>query len=264
MLRTLLAHPLTRGLDIDSPATTELRRRIIRRKRFLRQIYQEWYAALAGAVPAGAGAVLELGTGAGFLRDYIPGLITSDVLPLAGIDRVVDARALPFPAASLRAVVMTNVLHHLPDPRQFFAEAARCVRAGGVVAMIEPWNTPWARWVYRTLHHEPFEPDAPHWECPATGPLSGANGALPWIMFARDRARFEHEFPQWQVAAVERFMPFRYLLSGGVSLRNLAPAWSYRACRWLEHRMGPWMDRWAMFARIVLARRAAPAGTRAG
>jgi SAM-dependent methyltransferase len=255
MIRALLAHPLTRGMDIDSPETTGLRREIIREKHFLRRIYQEWYTALAVAIPDGEGDVLELGSGAGFLRDYIPGLITSDVLPLAGIDRVVDALHLPFADASLRAIVMTNVLHHLPDPRRFLAEAARCIRPEGAIVMIEPWNTPWSHFVYRTLHHEPFEPNAPHWQCAGSGPLSSANGALPWIMFARDRAHFEHTFPEWSITAVEPLMPFRYLLSGGVSLRNLVPSWTYGLCRWVEERMGRWRNHFAMFAKIVLTRR---------
>jgi hypothetical protein len=41
MLKSLLAHPLTCGLDLDDPRTTELRRRIIQEKSFLRQIYQD-------------------------------------------------------------------------------------------------------------------------------------------------------------------------------------------------------------------------------
>jgi len=43
---------------------------------------------------------------------------------------------------SLRAIVMTDVLHHIPNVESFFAEAARCVRPGGVIVMIEPWLTP--------------------------------------------------------------------------------------------------------------------------
>ena len=38
VLRTWLTHPLTRGLDIDDPRTTELRRRVILEKPFLRLI----------------------------------------------------------------------------------------------------------------------------------------------------------------------------------------------------------------------------------
>jgi len=254
MFKQLLAHPLTRGLDIDDPRTTQLRRSIIREKGVLCKVYEEWYEAIVAALPSGEGPVLELGSGAGFLRDYIPGLITSEILPVPEISVALDAQALPFGEQSLRAVVMTNVLHHIARPRDFFAEAGRCVRDGGALIMIEPWVSLWSKLIYKNLHHEPFDPEAPRWEFPASGPLSGANGALPWILFVRDRAQFEHEFPMWRVQTIRPLMPFCYLLSGGVSLRSLTPGWTYGLWRWVENRMQPWMNHWGMFAHIVLHR----------
>ncbi len=255
MLTRLLEHPLTRGLDVDDPRTTHLRRRILAEKRFLRRIYEEWYGAIAASLPPGAGPVLELGSGAGFLADFVPGLARSEVFYTPGIDAVLDGLALPFRDRSLRGIAMTNVLHHLPRPLRFFAEAARAVRPGGVVTMIEPWVTPWSRWVYTRLHHEPFLPEAREWEVPAGGPLSGANGALPWILFQRDRERFEREAPGWRVRSIEPIMPFRYLVSGGVSLRGLAPAASYPLWRGFERALSPVAGRLAMFAHVVLERR---------
>ena len=55
----------------------------------------------------------------------------------------------------------------------FFQEATRCVKLGGCIVMIEPWNTSWAKWVYQNLHSEPFDPDA-GWTFPSSGPLSNA------------------------------------------------------------------------------------------
>jgi hypothetical protein len=118
--------------------------------------------------------------------------------------------------------------------------------------MIEPWVSHWSRFVYTHLHHEPFQPESPVWEFPSSGPLSGANGALPWIVFARDRRRFEAEFPQWQIEHVRPMMPFRYLLSGGVSLRPLTPAWSFGLWSAAESVLGPWERSLAMFAQITL------------
>jgi SAM-dependent methyltransferase len=253
-LKTWLAYPLTQGLEIDDPRTTQLRRRIIREKRFLRQIYQEWYAAIATALPEGDKPVLELGSGAGFLSDFIPDLITSELFHCPEISAVLDGQMLPFADNTLRAVVMTNVLHHLPQARRFFTEATRCVQTGGVIVMVEPWLTPWSRLVYTRLHHEPFQPEVAGWEFPTSGPLSGANGALPWILFERDRARFGQEFPRLHIQSICLMMPFRYLVSGGVSLRCLVPAWTFGLWRALERVLQPWMSIWAMFARIVLVK----------
>lgn len=255
MLRQWLEHPLTKGLSLDSPETTRLRLEIIAGKPFLRGIYEEWYAALARCVPDGSGRVLELGSGAGFLEAFVPDVVRSEIFPCPGIAVVLDACHMPVRPASLRAIVMTDVLHHVPDVRAFLREATAAVRPGGVVAMVEPWVSAWSRAVYGRLHHEPFVPEAPRWEFDATGPLSSANGALPWIVFERDRGTFEREFPEWRIETVQPMMPFRYLVSGGVSMRSLMPAWSFGAWRAAEHALSPAMRHLAMFALIVIRRR---------
>lgn len=250
MLKRLLAHPLTNGIDLDDPKTTALRKRIIESKPFLRRIYDDWYRWIAAQVPAGDGAVLELGSGAGHFDEFVPHVLTSEIFDVPGIRCVLDGQQMPFADASLKAIVMSDVLHHLPQVRKFFAEAARTLRPGGVVAMVEPWNSAWSRLTYNNLHHEPFLPDADTWEFPSSGPLSGANGALPWICFKRDRAVFEREFPQLAIELVKPIMPLRYLLSGGVSMRTLMPELATGPVSLVE-KLWPG----AMFARILLRRR---------
>ena len=244
----------TRGLDIDDPRTTQLRRQIIQEKSFLRQIYQEWYAAIAAVLPRSTAPVLEIGSGAGFLKDFVPGLVTSEVFYCPGIDVVLDGLELAFEDGALQGIVIVDVLHHLPRPRRFFAEAARCVKPGGVMVMIEPWVSRWSRFIYTRLHHEPFQWEAAEWEIPVSGPLSGANGAIPFIIFMRDRLQFEAEFPMWQIAAIRPIMPFRYLISGGVSLRSLMPGCTFGFWRGVENLLYPWIEKLAMFAQIVLLR----------
>jgi SAM-dependent methyltransferase len=258
-LRSWLEHPATRGLELDDPSTTRLRRDIVRTKPFLRRVYLEWYDLIRRSLPDVPGPVVELGSGAGFFEEVLPGVIASEVFLTPGVQVVLDGQRLPFAPASLRAIVMTNVFHHLPDCRLFLASAARCVRPGGAIVMVEPWVSRWSRFVYRRLHHEPFDPDQSGWPFPGRGPLSGANGALPWIVFQRDRAFLEIEFPQWLVARVNPLMPFRYLASGGVSLRSLAPGWSFSAFRAFERALGYLMPGLAMFALLVVERTAVPA-----
>ncbi len=255
LLKALLAHPLTRGLPVDDPRVTALRREIIRSKPFLRKIYEEWYDWLAASIPPGGGRVLELGSGAGFFKERLPEAVASEVFFLPGMDLALDGCALPFAAGSLRAVVMTDVFHHIPDVGAFLTEAGRSVRPGGVVAMLEPWPTALSRTILARLHPEPLAKDAPEWRLPQGGPLSNANQALPWIVFERDRGRFERERPEWAVEAVEPCMPFRYLVSGGVGMRSLMPGWAHGLWRGLENWFAPWSDRLGMFARIRLRRR---------
>lgn len=248
ILGGMLAHPLTQGLSVDDPRTTLLRRRIIQDKAFLCALYTEWYERIVGALPK-RDDVLELGSGAGFLGRFLPGAITSEVFETPDVALIADACDLPLADRSLDAIVMTDVFHHIPDVDRFLAEAARCVRPEGKIVMIEPWRTPWSEWIYTHLHSEPFSPGSA-WRIPRRGPLSGANGALPWIVFHRDRHLFEERHSQWRIANIEPMMPFAYILSGGVSMRSLLPGWSYELVRALERILR--QESWAMFALIEL------------
>ncbi len=253
--KRLLAHPTTRGLSLDDPLTTQQRRDIIQGNRFLWRIYDEWYRMISSRVPMGAGRVVELGSGAGFLGDYMPDLITSDIFICPGIQIVLDARQMPFSPGSLKMIAMVDVLHHVPNIRAFLTQAQRCLRPGGSVVMIEPWVSTWSRFVYGVLHHEPFDPDANDWAFREAGALSGANGGLPWIIFQRDRQQFENEFSGFEIQEVLPFMPLRYLVSGGVSLRPLMPEATFGLWHKLETGLCAWPDRWSMFALIHLRRR---------
>jgi SAM-dependent methyltransferase len=252
--KSWLAHPLTRELELDDPLTTQLRRQIIQSKPALREIYREWYEEIARSLPPGDEPVLEVGSGAGFLHHFIPGLITSEIFPSPEAQVVLDASSLPFADGVFRAIVLVDVLHHIPRPRDFFSQAARCVKVGGALVMIEPWVSAWSKVIYGKFHHEPFRPEAAQWEFPQGGPLSGANGALPWILFLRDRNQFEMEFPCWEIQLIRPGLPFRYLASGGVSMRSFLPAAGFDLLRWLENCLQPWMGSWAMFAQIILVR----------
>ena len=254
-LRNLLAHPLTRDLALDDPKTTVLRKEILNQKAFLRRIYQDWYCQILEKLPESHELVLELGSGPGFLKENLPDAITSEIFWEPEVDIVLNGLNLPFSPFSLSAILMTDVLHHIGDPRRFFNEASRCIPPLGRIIMVEPWVSQWSSLVYTYLHHEPFNPDAATWEFQQTGPISGANIALPWMIFRRDKTVFEEEFPQWRIEKIFPMMPFVYLLSGGVSLRSLIPGWTYSFWRWIERRFDKSIDKMAMFALIVLQKR---------
>src|SRR6266567_672126 len=101
-LRRLLAHSDTRHLSMDDPRTTEVRQRLVLNNAFLRQIYRDWYTMVSAPLPSGTEPVLELGSGAGFMQQVFPGLITSDVFYSSGTRVVLDGRSLPLKASTLR------------------------------------------------------------------------------------------------------------------------------------------------------------------
>jgi SAM-dependent methyltransferase len=255
-LKSLLAHPLTRGLALDDPRTTQLRAQIIKSKPFLRRIYADWYKLIRSRISPGGGYVLEIGSGGGYFGEFVPEAVQSELFFCANVHIVTDACELPFAPGSLKAIVMTDVFHHIPKPESFLREAVRCLAPGGRIIMVEPWVCRWSKLVYSRFHHEPFQPQSESWDIPSTGPLSGANGALPWIVFVRDRKLLESKFPALEIETIEPMMPWRYLLSGGVSMRNLVPGVLYGPWSVLEMAASPWNHKLGMFALFCIRKTA--------
>ena len=240
------------NLDVNDPNTTMFRKKVIHGKPFLRNIYLEWYLQIKEVFASIEGPLLELGSGPGFLGDIVENLISSEVFFIPGVNLILDGQYLPFKDSSLGGIAMTDVFHHIPSVKKFLAESGRCVKPGGILTMIEPWNTPWARFIFSNFHPEPFLAKAKNWEFESSGPVSGANQALPWIVFERDRQEFIKNFPVWEIKSIKPGMPLRYLLSGGIEHRNLVPNFSYPFWKKLENNLSPWMNNLGMFAQITL------------
>jgi SAM-dependent methyltransferase len=212
-----------------------LHAQIVKNKPFLRKLYTDFYKELCRALgEENKKPIVELGSGGGFIKEVISNAVTSDILDLPNIDKVFSATAMPFDDGSVGAFLMIDVLHHITEPKTFFTEAARCLEISGKIVMIEPANTLWSRFIYGNFHHEPFETKAA-WTQEAGGPLSTANGALPWIIFTRDRGIFEKEFSSLKISSIRNHTPFRYLLSGGLSFRQLVPSFTYQLIKAIEY-----------------------------
>ncbi|MHC4738211.1 MAG: class I SAM-dependent methyltransferase [Planctomycetota bacterium] len=238
--------------NLDDPAVTLLHAEIIQKKPFLRKLYIDFYKQFLTAVPEPETKVLvELGSGGGFIKEVIPNVTTSDILELPGVDNIFSVLNMPFEEKSVDAFFMVDVLHHIIDPRAFFRETLRILKPDGKIVMIEPANTLWARFIYRNFHHERFDTKA-KWEMENTGPLSNGNGAIPWIIFSRDRDIFESEFPSLRVVTIRNHTPLRYLLSGGLTLRQLLPSFTYPAVKAVEYLLSPMNNLLGMFQTIEL------------
>ena len=238
--------------DLDDPAATQRHAEILQQKEFLKKLYTDFYRQLQDAVPGYRNkTVVELGSGGGFIKKVIPNAVTSDILDLPHVDMVFSALDIPFEDKSVDAFVMINVLHHIADSSEFFTEALRCLRPRGRIIMIEPANTPWARFVYKNFHHESFDTDG-IWGLERKGPLSEGNGAIGWIIFQRDRAKFEREFPTFKIVEIVNHTPFRYLLSGGFTLPQLLCGCCYPFVKAFERIISPANNLLGMFQTIKL------------
>lgn len=245
--------PQTRDMDgLDDSAAIQLHSRIIERKPFLRRLYSDFYRTWVYAVGDLEGKnLVEIGSGGGFAREIIPNLVTSDIIQVPNTDMTFSATDMPFEDGSIDAFFMLNVLHHLAEPHLFFEEASRCLKPAGKVVMIEPSNTPWSRFIHINFHHEDFDPQAA-WESPGRCAMFHGNGALPWIIFTRNRNQFEMRFPLLRIVDINLHTPLSYLISGGLSIRALLPPSCYRLVRATERLLAP-CNKWlAMFQTIVL------------
>jgi len=259
-LRETLTEPATRTLDVDTSDMTLVHRKVLLNKRMLRRMFEEFYAQcrrLDERFFAGcAGPRLEIGSGSSIIKEFWPDVLTSDIKPLPFVDHVVDAQAMPFADASLRAIYGINVFHHLPRPRLFFREAIRVLQPGGGVVFIEPYHGVFARWLFPRLHDsEIFDMTAPVWESDLqSGPCSGANQALSGIIFNRDRDRFCSEFPQLELVLDRPHTHLSYVLSGGVNFRQLVPGWADGLVPLMESALSP-LNRWIALQHTIVLRK---------
>jgi SAM-dependent methyltransferase len=249
----LLKMPESRCVEgLDDRTVTLVHAQILQRKPFMKNLYADFYNQLKASVPEpDKKTIVELGSGGGFIKEIIPNAITSDVLDLPNVDKAFSACQMPFENVSVDAIVMFDVLHHIPEPRAFFKEALRCLKVGGKIIMIEPANTLWSRFIYKNFHHEGFDTKA-GWTLEKGSPLWCGNDAMPWIIFSRDRKIFEKEFPSLKIVRIRHHTPMRYLLSGGFTLRQLVPSFTYSFFKIFEITLWPLNGLLGMFQTIEL------------
>ncbi len=110
----------------------------LRRRRLARLVLAD-PDALVAEIGCGDGLNLAVLTGLGFRRvlgfEFSPALLARAP---RGRTAAADAQLMPVGTASLDAVVIDNVLHHLPDYRAGASELARVLKPGGRLFCIEP------------------------------------------------------------------------------------------------------------------------------
>lgn len=193
------------------------------RKPGLRQVYDRWFTTLRDA--CATPPIVELGCGPGFFKERHPELIATDAMVNPYADVVAEAASLPFGNARVGSLVLLDVFHHLPKPAAFLADAARVLRPGGRVAMVEPWIGLAGRLFYRYLHHEELDlsvdPVAP-WPDASKAPMQG-NAALPYLYF-RAGGQLERLALPLRLVRREPFAGLPWLLSGGFQALDMLPA----------------------------------------
>lgn len=255
-----LKEPQLEGQTPGTPRFFAIQKSIIQQRPLLKWSYDIWYARLLADARSVAtpGLLVELGSGGSCLKDLEPALITSDVVDQVA-DQVIDARHLPFADGSVKALFLTHVLHHIPDVCAFFAEAQRVLVPGGVISMIEVAHTPFARFFFRNFHPEPYRDECRDWSFAQSDSMMDSNQALSWMIFKRDRNQFEQAYPQLKIETMALLPWLAYLLSGGVTKRNLIPNCLNPPIRGMERLLSPLAPVFALHWHICVRKSPGPA-----
>jgi len=178
---------------------------------------------------------IELGAGVIPMSSWIETVTSTDVIESSHLDGVLDATQLELKDNSVGGLFLQNTFHHIPDPAAFFSEAMRVLVPGGRIVIVDPNHNLFSRVLYRKLFAtECFEING-SWNDASPHAMIGANQALSYIVFVRDREIFERENPMLKIVETLPLRSgFRYLLTGGLNFRRIAPKWSFPTVAKLE------------------------------
>jgi SAM-dependent methyltransferase len=219
----------------DRAATLRNRARLAANKNLLfwyRELYRDQFKEFPNPT---ALSILEIGSGTSPLKQFLPNVITSDVLDLDYLDLVFDCHEIDRLDAikdnSLDVITVTNVLHHLKSPIVFLNRAASKLKSGGKLIATEPFFSVLSTLIFKYLHHEPvdFRISEPELD-EVQGPLASANIALPWLIFLRHREWLQRLNDNFDVTGLTSrpFTALSYMVSGGISHRLPVPQLLYR------------------------------------
>jgi SAM-dependent methyltransferase len=222
----------------------------------LRTLYREWYGRMATGLPdPDRGPWIELGSGPGFAREFLPRVELTDIVRAPWHAREVSAEALPYADGSCGAFLMLDVLHHLASPVRFFQEATRALRPGGRVVICEPYISALSYLVYHFLHPEPVALGVDSFaDLVAEGKDPwDSNQAVPTLLFSpRRRAEWNRYVPGLAILSVERFAGLAYPLTGGFSGRPWLPFPAWRVFHRLEAPLVRTLPRLLAFRMLVV------------
>jgi len=181
---------------------------------------------------------IELGAGVIPMSSWIKNVTSTDVVDSAHLDGVLDATQLKLQDNSMNGLYLQNTFHHIPDPAAFFNEALRVLLPGGRIVIVDPNHNLFSRMIYKKLFvTESFDING-SWNDASPHAMIGANQALSYLVFVRDRKKFDRENPGFRIIeTVTISSGLRYILTGGLNFRRIAPKFVFPALAKFEKRL---------------------------
>ena len=225
------------------------------RKPLLKAVYGHLYLLIGQQLSRVDGSTVELGSGIGAIKNYIPWCVTTDIFPNPWIDRRENAYALDFRDGTVSNLILFDVFHHLKYPGTALKEFKRVLAPGGRVLLMEPGMGLLGRVIYTLFHHEPLGLSrpiswlAPRGFDPERAGYYAAQGNASRVFVKRE---FSGELAAWRLIRVHAFADFAYVASGGFSKPQLYPSAFLPVIRRVENLFLRWPSLAATRLLVVL------------
>ncbi|MBX7246880.1 MAG: class I SAM-dependent methyltransferase [Candidatus Sumerlaeaceae bacterium] len=231
------------------------RRRIWAEKPQLRLCYERWAAMMRPYLAPGG--LLEVGSGSGLSKELFPEVLLCDIVRAPWLDFRADCMRLPVGDSSIENVIAFDLLHHAADPHSFLTEAARVLKPGGRILLMEPYITPVSYVGYKALHHEDVYFGGYH-KIPEGGakvdPWQG-NLAVANVVFNRMAAEWETRQPDLRIVRRDLLSFFDFQMAAGFKPRAYVPMGIYRLLVKLDDVLGLLMPLLAFRIFLVLEKK---------
>ena len=231
------------------------------RRPLLRNVYGRFYQLIRRALSPIPGPIVELGSGIGAAKEFIPTCITTDIFPNPWLDQQENAYSLTFQDSSISNLILLDVFHHLHYPGTALAEFHRVLRIDGRVIILEPAMSLLGKLICGLFHHEPlglrkaitwFAPDGV--DPNETGYYAAQANASKVFL----GERFKGALGSWDIPILEQLPDVAYVASGGFSKPQFYPSSFLPAIRGLEKMLSIWPNVFATRLVVALEKKSTP------
>jgi hypothetical protein len=249
------------------PETTSIEQHLIemranqtawRQRPLLRQVYGRFYELIRRELAPLPGPIVELGSGIGAIKEFIPACVTTDIFPNPWLDRQENAYALSFADSSVSNLILLDVFHHLIYPGTALDEFHRVLSANGRVIILEPAMSLLGKLIYGLFHHEPLGLQKPiSWFAPEgvaakEAGYYAAQGNASRVFLGDN---YKGALSRWDIPIVESLAEIAYVASGGFSKPQLYPSSLLPVIRPIEKILAIWPNLFATRILVILEKK---------